>query len=274
MRFRETVAVLIAGLIIRWPAEELLGIYRFSASNITNISMAVQYIFILTACVGLMHRTSEQSCFLLSKLPNTKLVVLAIAFGTALLLTTLGINSLVVWCFAQFDPKFAYDFWGFHQQRYYANIDTPEFLILIIAQILLAAVAEEVLFRGMMFRSLQTIGSVRAAVIVSIVFAVLHFGKGMTGAFGFSYILCFLYKKHGVIWAPIIAHATYNSLSYVASYKYEFHFQRSMNQIGHLSDWIPELSMSLCSVMFIVFVLKTVKTDHFVNLPVKQTLHK
>jgi len=84
----------------------------------------------------------------------------------------------------------------------------------VVSACLLAPVAEEILYRGILFRSLwNRLGVLPAAVFSSAVFAVLHFygGYGLisVGVFGISCAL--LYAATGSLTACIGLHVLYNS---------------------------------------------------------------
>ena len=83
----------------------------------------------------------------------------------------------------------------------------------VISACLLAPLAEEILYRGVLFRSLRNrLGVVPGAVVSAAVFAVLHFydGYGLVsvGIFGFSCAL--LYSGTGSLATVIALHVLYN----------------------------------------------------------------
>lgn len=78
----------------------------------------------------------------------------------------------------------------------------------------LAPVAEEIVYRGVLFRSFwNRIGLIPAAVLSSLVFAVLHFynGYGLASVAVFGFSCAFLYAATGSLGAAIALHALYNS---------------------------------------------------------------
>jgi membrane protease YdiL (CAAX protease family) len=84
----------------------------------------------------------------------------------------------------------------------------------VVSACLLAPLAEEILYRGVLFRSLwNRIGVLPAAILSSAVFAVLHFydgyGLASVGLFGMSCAL--LYAATGSLGACIALHVLYNS---------------------------------------------------------------
>ena len=84
----------------------------------------------------------------------------------------------------------------------------------LISACLLAPLAEEVLYRGVLFRSLwNRIGVIPGALISSAVFAILHFydayGLLSVGFFGFTCAL--LYAGSGSLATVVLLHVLYNS---------------------------------------------------------------
>ena len=84
----------------------------------------------------------------------------------------------------------------------------------MISACLLAPLAEELLYRGVLFRSFwNRLGVLPAAILSSAIFAVLHFydgyGLASVGIFGFSCAL--LYAATGSLGASIALHMLYNS---------------------------------------------------------------
>jgi membrane protease YdiL (CAAX protease family) len=84
----------------------------------------------------------------------------------------------------------------------------------VVSACLLAPLAEEILYRGVLFRSLWTrLGVLPAAVLSSAVFAVLHFydgyGLASVGVFGFACAL--LYAATGSLTSCVALHLLYNS---------------------------------------------------------------
>ncbi len=86
-----------------------------------------------------------------------------------------------------------------------------EMLVLVAA----APLAEELLFRGLLFRRMRTYCSyLPSALITSLIFAVFH-GNILQGAYGFAVGLLFtwVYEQLKTIWAPVCCHAAANAVS-------------------------------------------------------------
>ncbi|MEM3399927.1 MAG: type II CAAX endopeptidase family protein [Candidatus Micrarchaeia archaeon] len=89
----------------------------------------------------------------------------------------------------------------------------PPYIVLV--GVIIAPISEEVFFRGFLMPILGVFLS-------SLIFAIAHIQYGsvgeIVGAFAIGLLLCYLYKKTGSIIAPIFAHATINTVSFVALY--------------------------------------------------------
>lgn len=83
-----------------------------------------------------------------------------------------------------------------------------------------AAISEELFFRGFMFAGLRSIGAGLwvAAAISSGIWASLHLGAGNLGVVAilaaFGLVLSWLYERSGSLWVPIAAHALNNTVAF------------------------------------------------------------
>lgn len=84
----------------------------------------------------------------------------------------------------------------------------------VVSACLLAPLAEELLYRGILFRTLwNRLGVMAAAVISSLVFALMHFysGYGLASVALFGLACCLLYAATGSLTSTIGLHVLYNS---------------------------------------------------------------
>ena len=86
--------------------------------------------------------------------------------------------------------------------------------------VVLAPVAEEFIFRGMLYPFVKQLGSPRAAFFgVSAIFAAIHFDAGtFVPLFALALALTWLYEKTDNLLAPITAHSLFNATNLVALY--------------------------------------------------------
>jgi membrane protease YdiL (CAAX protease family) len=89
-----------------------------------------------------------------------------------------------------------------------------------IFAVVIAPVAEEFIFRGMLYPFVKQLGSPRAALFgVSAIFAGIHFDAGtFVPLFAFALALTWLYEKTDCLLAPITAHSLFNATNLVALY--------------------------------------------------------
>jgi membrane protease YdiL (CAAX protease family) len=83
----------------------------------------------------------------------------------------------------------------------------------LVSACLLAPVAEEILYRGVLFRSLRNrLGVLAGAVLSSVIFAVLHFydGYGLASVAVFGFSCALLYAGTGALSTVIALHVLYN----------------------------------------------------------------
>lgn len=86
-----------------------------------------------------------------------------------------------------------------------------------VVLVVIAPIAEELFFRGLVYGALRSsIGPVAAALSVSTIFGLLHFTGGGTGLIVAPLIVlgvafCLLYQRTGTLYAPIALHAINNA---------------------------------------------------------------
>lgn len=93
----------------------------------------------------------------------------------------------------------------------------PQRILFALSTILLAPLAEEILFRGVLYRTAQQLGFPRLALFgTSFVFALIH-GSLMTllPLMVLAIAFCKLYDRTGRLLAPVLAHATFNAINFV-----------------------------------------------------------
>lgn len=80
---------------------------------------------------------------------------------------------------------------------------------LLVKRVLIVPVCEELFFRGYLLPALSPQGRLRASVIVSLCFALMH-GSALTAHAALGLLLCLLTIQTGSLLAPILVHAGYN----------------------------------------------------------------
>lgn len=130
---------------------------------------------------------------------------------------------------------------------------------------LLPAIAEELLFRGVLSKLVQRwSGSLHVAVMVSaIVFSAVHLQfYGFLPRFLLGVMLGYLYLWSGSLWLSIVAHFTNNFLSVIVEYLYRRGaITTNAENFGEQSNvWLVLLSAGLV-ILLMVWMYKNTKFD-------------
>lgn len=93
-------------------------------------------------------------------------------------------------------------------------------VVLAMSTVLLAPLAEEVFFRGMLHQSIRRRWRfVPAMVLSSVIFAVAHIDPlVIPSIFALSLILTIMYERERSLWVPIVAHAAFNVIGFTAAF--------------------------------------------------------
>jgi membrane protease YdiL (CAAX protease family) len=100
------------------------------------------------------------------------------------------------------------------------GIGNPNLLVAISAVleiVIVAAVSEELFFRGFLFGGLRSKWDfLPAALLTGLIFGVVHAPTGPTAAIplaGLGFALCFIYERTGSVWPCIAVHALNNGIA-------------------------------------------------------------
>lgn len=98
--------------------------------------------------------------------------------------------------------------------EYFRDVDGGMKFFALFSVMFLAPVSEELVFRGVMYGGLKNrIGAVFSAVIVSILFAAVHFSlPAFMPIFVLSLLLIAVYERYGDLRASMVVHSLFNSL--------------------------------------------------------------
>ncbi len=97
-----------------------------------------------------------------------------------------------------------------------------EFVTVFAALVILAPIAEEILFRGLLYGRLRRyIDPVPAAIVTSVAFGIVHqqLNVGIDVTI-LSLFLCYLREKTGTIWSGVIVHGLKNCVAYYILFIY------------------------------------------------------
>ena len=102
--------------------------------------------------------------------------------------------------------------------RYFLEHPAPRHRIAVILMaVIVAPVAEEIIFRGYFYGVIRRFGGRIPAILTSsLLFASIHVHlPSVPGLCILAMILCFLYERTGSLWAPITLHAAFNASTIV-----------------------------------------------------------
>ncbi|MBC7459134.1 CPBP family intramembrane metalloprotease [Candidatus Saccharibacteria bacterium] len=207
-------AQVIVGLVL--VLLRLMGI-TFEGVNDAIVSTAiaaVSYVLAITLVVGLpwvikKQRTSAQELGLGS--PPTWIDLLLAPTGFVVYIILTAIFSFVAMqflTFVDYDQTQAVGFAGLNQQY--------EFVLAFISLVIVAPVAEEVLFRGYLLGKLRKHLPLWGAILVtSLLFAAVHLQWNVAiDVFALSLVLCVLRVISKSLWPSILLHMIKNGIAF------------------------------------------------------------
>ncbi|MGH7196229.1 MAG: lysostaphin resistance A-like protein [Candidatus Saccharimonadales bacterium] len=102
------------------------------------------------------------------------------------------------------------------QELGYASPVGLELVLIFVALVVLAPLAEELLFRGFLYRGLRRrLSFIPATLVTSLLFAVAHAQLNVgLDVFALSLVLCYMREKTDSLWPGILLHATKNAVAF------------------------------------------------------------
>ena len=97
-----------------------------------------------------------------------------------------------------------------------------EYILAFLSLVVIAPIAEEVLFRGFLFGKLKKYLPIWvAALVVSVTFGLIHGQWNLAiDTFALSLVLCLLRQNTGSLWSSILLHMTKNGIAYYILFIY------------------------------------------------------
>ena len=173
------------------------------------------YCINFAAVVWIFRRFLAQSWKLALKIPFPVIWYAILGYLGSDLLTDLV--SLLIY---RLDPSF----FNINNQAVLTMLD-QDHTLMVIGTVILVPVAEELLYRGVLFRGLYDKSRVRAYIVSIVLFAAIHV-LGYIGTYSplqlllalvqyvpAGYCLCWAYRQTGTIAAPMLMHALVNAMS-------------------------------------------------------------
>jgi uncharacterized protein len=172
----------------------------------------------------------------------------------------LAFSLMLAWGYGLYRIGVCFPVLLFHPEAYralgFADTATPfepKYLAYVVGSVLVAPLAEELMFRGYLLNLWKArIGVWRAIIFSTLLFGSLHW-QNTIFAIPLGFILALVYLRYDSLWPGIFLHALYNLLSFAWSIGGLFYLKRrdSIDQIG---NWIPELVIGVLFIpLFILF---------------------
>lgn len=123
------------------------------------------------------------------------------------------ISGLALWAIDQLIPGF--DLTEKQDVGFDAVTTQANYLFAFVTLVVVAPLAEELLFRGYLYGKLRQYGVAVAMITTSLTFAFLHGQWNVAlDVFVLSLVLCSLREMTGSIWAGVVLHMTKNSVAF------------------------------------------------------------
>jgi len=179
------------------------------------------------------------------------------------ILFSIGVDGLFGYGLSWLAPNYVVD--SVSLKLFDSGTATPVVMLTVLLAGIVAPVMEELVFRGLIFqRLIVKIGVVRAVVISSLLFGLLHL-EGWLGASIFATLMCILYLQTKNILVPIALHVLNNLFSLFL--EYIFRAQEAITDIRLIRE---ELAWSMLCLLTVPWVIKSIRKywpKGVVNLP-------
>lgn len=255
MKTSTIIAVVISSLIIRAFLEILfsnaLSVNSFYIDSFTQIFMYLLIFACLWREYVLNYRIPK------SRNGNFKnLAIFASMLALVCVLFSYGSMTLVANIGSYVNPEATYRYFDFHTKKGPVyGILSGRTLIFILATVVLAPIAEELVFRGMLLSNfVKSRGHVLGLVFTSITFTIFHFSSpDLIGTFIFSLVVSVFYLEKKSIRACMVTHALYNFIAFIYQYYFGGWWIRSIDALKDANYWSGgylALTISLAAFLF------------------------
>jgi len=207
------LAQVIGGLVMLALRSVGISFVGVNESTLQAVFSAVIYILSLVIVIGIpwwvkKYRTTRQEIGLHTSMTWTDILLTPLAFVAYILL------SYVLTSIASNFPF--YDIEQVQNTGFTQLTQGYEFLLAFITLVVIAPVAEEILFRGYLLGKLRKHVPIWLAILVtSLLFGLVHFAWNVgVDVFALSIVLCLLRISTGRLWPAILLHMAKNGLAF------------------------------------------------------------
>ena len=207
------VTLLVPFVVFGFTASRLARAFGLGATPVTGISAEELFVRALIVDVPLIAGTLLLARWLLRARPadlglgrpRRADLRYGLIFGTGLFFASIAIGLVQAAAVGKEQQAIA--------QALLGHRGFAAFALDLVAVAVLTPIAEELLFRGVLFGGLrQRLPFVVAAVIATTLFTLVHEPQAWPGVFVLGFGLALAYERTGTLWAPIATHATVNGL--------------------------------------------------------------
>lgn len=227
--------------------QHLAGPFKDQMHDVALQCIFAAIILAFTAIVPEFRRTLRSLFVRPAQQPTAKALALAIAVALA---WGYGLYRIAV-CF----PILVVHPQAFRALKFTELISPLElkYLVALLGTVIVAPIAEELVFRGWLLNLWIARRGVWFAVIVSsLAFGAFHLERAIFAA-PMGVVFALVYLRYGSLWPGIFVHAAYNLLAFPWLIGGLFYVKRQ-DSIGQISGWIPEILISIVFVpLFIGF---------------------
>lgn len=207
----------VVGLLSVWG----VNFRAVSQDVFTTFAAALVYILLLALTLGLPRllklwsgKISYRRLLGLTRLMQWRDIMFAVIGFVVYLALGVGLVLLVSAIFSGFNPAQS-------QDTGFSKVLSPNNAMLVFfSLVVVAPIAEEIIFRGYLFGTLRrTVPLWAAALITSALFGLIH-GQWNVGldVFVMSLVSCYLRYRTGSLWASILLHMAKNGLAFYTLY--------------------------------------------------------
>lgn len=210
---KSIVAVILVLVCIMFFMEWTIVAFRGSGYGTEFIRYATRIVGLPVLCVLVWLIVREHRGFIRELFARHRLSLRLVATAIAV-----GLLARVFWwsqlisriAFGQVDSS--YDSPPHDLSIAFSCPELPILAMAIVVWWILVPVVEEFVHRGVFMSALSNRGPLFAVAVSALVFAIMHRFTSIPFAFAFGVVFGILFWNARTLWAPIIAHATYDGL--------------------------------------------------------------